>query len=142
MNINKFASNHGLRAELELGRFPLSLSTDLKTVKYWHRLENMTMSNDSYSILYQAFIVCKNEKHDWYNDITSILGKNGLSYIKDNYNILSSDSVINKLKSKLENQYIQIWDSKSNICDKLKLLNILKKNNYKRSVYLSENSRY
>ena len=53
------------------------------------------------------------------------------------YDMLSSDSVINKLKSKLENQYIQICDSKSNICDKLKLLNILKKNNYKSSVYLS-----
>ena len=48
LNINKFASNHGLRAEL--GRFPLSICTDLKTVKYWHRLENMTMSNDSNSI--------------------------------------------------------------------------------------------
>ena len=62
LNINKFASNHGLRAEL--GRFPLSIYTDLKTVKYWHRLENMTMSNDSNSILNQAF-----------SDITSLLGK-------------------------------------------------------------------
>ena len=53
------------------------------------------MWNNNNCILYQAFIVCK---HDWYNDITSLLGKNGLSYIKDNYNILSSDSVINNWK--------------------------------------------
>ena len=52
----------------------------------------MNMSNYSNSILNQAFIVCKNEKHDWYNDITSILGKNGLSYVKVNYNMLSGDS--------------------------------------------------
>ena len=54
-----------------LDRFPLSIYTLIliKTVKYWHQLEYMIMSNQN--ILYQAFIVFKNEKHDWYNDITS-----------------------------------------------------------------------
>ena len=37
-NISKFASNHGIRAEL--GRYPLSIVTETKLIKYWHRLEN------------------------------------------------------------------------------------------------------
>lgn len=37
LNINKFASNHSVRAEL--GRFPLKIMCDIKLIKYWHRLE-------------------------------------------------------------------------------------------------------
>ena len=39
LNINKFASNHSVRAEL--GRFQLKIMCDTKLIKYWHHIENL-----------------------------------------------------------------------------------------------------
>ena len=49
LNINKFASSHGIRAEL--GLFPMSIFTDTKLAKYWHRLHSL----EDNSILKECF---------------------------------------------------------------------------------------
>ena len=53
LNISKLASNHAIRAEL--GKFPLHIQTDIKLIKYWHRLENLTDN----SILMEAYMLCQ-----------------------------------------------------------------------------------
>jgi len=130
LNISKFASNHAIRAEL--GRYPLSVQTNLTMIKYWYRLENL---NDN-SLLSSCFKVCKNNNHEWYLNIKNFLNKNGLGYITDNCNQVSINSIINNLKKALEDQYIQQWDNRARNCDKLNMLYKFKKNSYKKSTYL------
>ena len=130
LNINKFASNHAIRAEL--GIFPLNIFTDTKLIKYWHRLENL----EEDSLLKQCYNVCKTNQHSWYIDVINSLNRNGLNYIVNNPQHFTEDYVGNEFKTKLENQYLQSWDSKSQDCEKLSILYSLKKNNYKRSQYL------
>ena len=63
LNTSKFTSNYAIRAKL--GKFPLRINTDVKLVKYWHRLENL--SGDS--ILKEANNLCKSKSHSWYSNI-------------------------------------------------------------------------
>ena len=65
LNVNKFASSHGIRAEL--GIFPMNIYVDTKLVKYWHRLHFV----EEESILKECFVLCKNNKHSWYNNIVN-----------------------------------------------------------------------
>ena len=55
LGINKFASNHAIRAEV--GRYPLEIKIYEKLIKYWHRMENF--SHENYPILAEAFSVSK-----------------------------------------------------------------------------------
>ena len=52
LNINKFASNHAIRAES--GKFLVHIYTDLKLVKYWHRLE--CLCNNSILIMHMKYV--------------------------------------------------------------------------------------
>jgi len=131
LNINKYASNYAIRAEL--GRFPLSILTDLKLVKYWHRLENL----DDNSILSQCFNICKMNEHSIYNDICDLFNRNGLGYITQSPISYCESFIINNMKTKLENQYIQSWNDKCNSEGKLNILYSIKKSTYKRSSYLT-----
>ena len=120
LNTNKFTSNHAIRAEL--GKYPLHIYTDVKLIKYWHRLENMTDG----SILKDAFNMCKDHNHSWYSDIKNCLDKYGLSYIGIQPCTYSEEMVSTELKRKLEGQYLQLWDSKSINTPKLEVLYKLK----------------
>jgi len=131
LNISKFASNHGIRAEL--GKFPLCVQTDVKLIKYWHRLECV----DDNKLLHEAFQTCELNNYSWYQDILSCIKINGLFYIAQNPTVFTNVYVGDKLTQKLKNQYIQIWDSRSKNCDRLKYLYIVKKTNYQRSEYLN-----
>ena len=64
LNTSKFTSNYAIRAEL--GKYTLRINTDVKLVKYWHRLENL--SGDSG--LKEAYL-CKSNRHSWYSNIIS-----------------------------------------------------------------------
>ena len=39
-NTSKFTSNYVIKAELK--KYPLQINTDVKLVKCWHRLENLS----------------------------------------------------------------------------------------------------
>ena len=57
----------------------LRINTDVKLVKYWHRLEYL--SGDS--ILKEAYTLCKRNSHSWFSNIIKCLYKNGLNYISE-----------------------------------------------------------
>ena len=130
LNINRFASNKAIRAEL--GQFPLHIYSDTKLVRYWHRLE--LMENDS--ILKEAYNLSKLNNHDWYTNIINSLKSNGLMYICCNPENLSSVNVGDIYKKCLECQYIQLWDSQASESSNLKFLYTVKTGNYTQSVYL------
>ena len=132
LNISKYASSHGIRAEL--GLFPMKIFTDVKLVKYWHRLH--TNINDD-SILNECFVLCKNNSHSWYTNIVNMLNRSGLGYITKNPSVYSEAYVGNEIKKKLENEYLQSWTEKSSNCNKLVYLSKFKRNLYKRSSYLN-----
>ena len=112
MGINKFTSNHAVRAEL--GRFPLEIDIIIKTIKYWHRLETLNCDQNSYyMLLSNAFLMCKCNQHKWIRDVRNFIDKNGLNYISDNPQEFSEDYIQNHIKKILEDQYIQQWDRKS-----------------------------
>ena len=101
LNIAKSASNHAIRAEL--GRFPLSLFTDLKLVKYWHRLENL----EDNSILKECVKLSKLNNHSMYVDIYNMFKRNGLAYFCEDFSKFSISNIYTSLKKKLEDQYLQ-----------------------------------
>ena len=132
LNTSKFTSNFAIRAEL--GKYPLRINTDVKLVKYWHRLENL--SGDS--ILKEAYNLCKSNSHSWYSNIINCLDKNGLNYISENPCSYTEDHIINQFKQKLEDQYLQAWDNKAlsnkNLETLYKVKKIYKCSNYLKSV--------
>ena len=107
LNTSKFTSNYAIRAIL--GKYPLRINTDMKLVKYWYRLENL--SGDS--ILKEAYNLCKSNSPSWYSNVINFWDKNGLNYISENPCTFTADHIINQLKQKLDDQYLQVWDNKA-----------------------------
>lgn len=134
LGINKFASNHAIRAEL--GRFPLDIKMNLKLVKYWLRMENLNYN--IYPILAEAFAVSKSSGHSWYNEILNFLQSIGMGFITMNPTLLSENEILKEITTKCESQYIQSWDSKANENSKLTFLFKIKQNKYKKSNYLND----
>lgn len=66
------------------------------------------------------------------------MNRNGLSFIALNPKKYDEFYVEIQIRKKLEDQYIQSWDDKALNTPKLQTLYHLKKNNYKRSLYLSD----
>ena len=132
LGINKFASNHGVRAEL--GRFPIQINTDIKLLKYWYRLENNTENE----ILSEAYNLCKHFNHAWYSNIANFLSKSGIAHLIKAPNKYSEFFMVNEIKRVCEGNYIQSWDEKSKGSKKLSILHSLKKVNYKCSGYLND----
>ena len=135
LNVNKFASSHGIRAEL--GIFPMNIYVDTKLVKYWHRLHFV----EEESILKECFVLCKNNKHSWYNNIVNTLNRNGLGHFVKDPGKFSETHIGDELKRKLEDNYIQTWPEFSTNKPKLLYLKKIKQNNYTRSAYLNINDK-
>jgi len=133
LNVNKFASNHAVRAEL--GRFPVQINRDIKLLKYWHRLENMESSDNE--LLVEAYKVCKKYNHNWYTNIANFLNRNGLGHLFGTPKKYTENYMVNEVKKVCENMYIQSWDKKSKNDERLHILYNLKKRNYTCSNYLN-----
>ena len=78
LKTSRFTSNYAIIAELR--KYPLRINTDVKLIKYWHRLYNL--SEDS--ILYEAYNLCRSNSHSWCSNIINCLDKNSLNYISEN----------------------------------------------------------
>ena len=48
-----------------MGKYPITLFSDVKLIKYWHRPECMSEG----TLLKEALNVCKTGNHDWITDI-------------------------------------------------------------------------
>lgn len=136
LNLYKFASNHGVRAEL--GVYPIHIKINNYIIKYWHRLENLVCPEDN--LLKQAYMLCKNNNHEWYQNIQNYLTKYGLNFIIHNIRNMEISYIIKIITDLQSNIYIQQWDQISNMQDKLLFLNKCKKYNYCRSNYLNINN--
>ena len=109
LGINKYASNHAIRAEL--GRYPLELKLNEKLVKYWHRIENYDIT--TYPLLTEAYSVSKANNHMWYQNIMNLFESNGLGYISQDPHSYSEKFIVNEINMAYENQYIQSWDAEA-----------------------------
>ena len=134
LGLNKFASNHAIRAEV--GRYPLELKIYEKLIKYWHRMENFSYEN--YPILAEAFSVSKQNKHAWHNEIMNFMQSNGLGFMSANPTHFDENRIIHDLNTRYKDQYVQAWDAKARESKKLSLLYKLKCKSYKSSTYLSD----
>ena len=97
-NINRHASNHAVSSRIG-GNIQSHLFSDVKLIKYWHRLECMSEG----TVLKEAFNVCKTGNHDWIANISNCLKANGLSYIYTNPSCYSVDFIGNLLNQKWKN---------------------------------------
>jgi len=103
LGVSKRAPNIGIYGEI--GRFPLAIEAVLNSVKFWHRVQNMSNS----SLLQKAYneMVNLNLDNSWYTSMKSLLTKAGT--IHNNPSLVT---VINGIKPILEGQYLQFWRNK------------------------------
>ena len=107
-----------MQSEPNWEKCPITLFSDVKLIKYWHRLEITSEG----TLLKEALNVCKTGNHDWITYISNCLKGNGLTYIYIDPSTYSEDFICNLLKSKMEDPYIQMWDNKSRSSSKLSFL--------------------
>ena len=111
LGVNRYSSNHACRAEL--GQFPLSYKLWTLCTKFWLRLEG-GRCND---ILLNAYYTCKEEKHEWIENIKYLLFTNGYGNIWYNCTLHSSkDEYINNTSlmfhTRMKDEYCQYYDNK------------------------------
>ena len=91
----------------ELGRYPVQQKVIRQTILFWHRLE---MGTDNL-LLQNAYLECKNNSHDWLNNIYHFLHKNGLGHIWDNISGLNENYLKSNIDQRLQDQYMQKYFS-------------------------------
>ncbi len=89
----------------ELGRYPIAFKALTQTVLYWLRLEQGT---DNF-LLQRAYQECKTNEYDWFKQIRNFLQINGLGPVWLNVASLAKNYVKNKIKQRLQDQYIQSY---------------------------------
>lgn len=129
LGVNKKATNLAVMAEV--GRYPLFFSIVITLIKYWFRLEKLNEG-----LLYDAYICNKtmyqNHTDCWYSSIVYILEKLGIQSHDVEYTTL-----INNVKKKLCDSYINFWNKKRSSISQSKLDTYFKfKVNYCFETYL------
>ena len=137
MNFQKFllgvhakSSNDGIRGEL--GTFPISINAQIQLIKYWHRLANLPED----SLLREAYDVVLSGEYDWTNHVTDILNYNGFGYVWTNPRLYHVNTLIDQLRLRLQDIYIQEWHSSIQSNSKLSIYSTLKER-YRQKKYLS-----
>ena len=95
----------------ELNRYPLHIDSQIRTIKYWLKLNEM----DDSRLPKQAYN-CKekeiNTERSWGKSIKGMLEKNGFGYVWLNQGVVFKNSFIKTLKQRLIDQYWQDWHAK------------------------------
>lgn len=98
----------------ELGRMPLSVLMQLRTVTFWGRLltgDQTKLSSIMYRLLY-SLDATGTYSSPWLVNIKNILNNTGLSYMWLNQNINGDiESLKQELRTRLHDQYRQSWSA-------------------------------
>ncbi len=105
LGVSKYESNTLVLGEL--GKFPIQLKAIRQSILFWFRLEQGT----SNVLLNHAYNECKTNEHEWICNIRDFLYKNGLESMWRNVHSLHRDYVKCKTQQRLEDQYIQNYDT-------------------------------
>ena len=133
LNLDKFTSNFAARAEL--GSFPISLFIWTTCIKYWHRMEKGNCPN---TLLNKTYLMNKECNSQWYQNIESLLKLNGLGNEFINPNKSENTKLFGiKIKSRLQDQYLQTWNDRMSSYEKHGTLNLIKTDKYMFSSYLN-----
>ena len=97
----------------ELNRYPLMIDSNIKTVKYWLKINEM---NDS-RLPKQAYLREERElntNRSWGKGIKDLLEKNGFGYVWINQGVTFKKSFLKSLRQRLIDQFWQTWHEKIN----------------------------
>ena len=95
----------------ELNRYPLSIDSKLRTIKYWLKLQEM----DNSRLPKQAYLREArelNNERSWGRQVKDLLEQNGYGYVWLNQGVLYKNSFLKSFKQRLIDQYWQQWHEK------------------------------
>ena len=102
----------------ELGRYPLSINSTIRAVKYWLRLCRMSDSR----IPKQAYLMLSNanlpEERNWVKTIRKTLSNLGFAYVLQSGGYVNEKTFLRSLKQRLRDIYQQEWCEKLSSSDR------------------------
>ena len=106
----------------ELGRTPLLIHRKILTVKYWCRL---SIDDGLPMFPKEPYLLAKNNNLKWYKSLVNIMKSTDLDQMCDHL-IIHPNLLINELKQRLNNLFIQNWNKQlQSTTGKLRLLNMI-----------------
>ena len=105
----------------ELGRYPITHTAHAFAIKYWLRL----CSGTSNTLLNEAYNVCLHKQYEYIQCIQHLLCENGFGDVWLNPNSVNKDNFHKKFKQRLNDQYIQDWNSKLENSNRFQTLQVL-----------------
>ncbi len=121
----------------ELGRFPIEYKVLRQCVSFWHRMEVGTDSE----LLQKAYSEGKMNGLPWIKQLSIFLHNNGIGTIEGQMGNLKENYIKSKIKQRLQDQYMQKYDSyiKANLdTGKTNVLRSCSDLIYKRRHYLAD----
>ena len=101
-------SNAGTCIYGEIGRYPLYINQIIRVIKYWFKVVNS--NNCIIQVSYKCSLLdCINGKQYWTSRVKDILCKNGYGYIWQNPHNVNKAWVLNGLKQRLSDCFVQNW---------------------------------
>ena len=99
----------------ELGEYPLYIERHVRMVSYWLKiisLPDTSLTKLMYNLLLND-LDNNITNNNWAANIKSILQTNGFGYVWEQQGISDSNKVfINKLRTRIQDQYIQNWNER------------------------------
>ena len=130
LNVSKFTSNLAVRAEL--GRYPLYVKLLALCAKYWARLKEGSPNK----LLNKAYKQARLMNAQWIQNIKCLFMQNGLGNLFNSNGSIKPEYIQVSVRNRLEDQYVQYWNSKSRCSSTLATLHKLK-SEYSLSTYLT-----
>ena len=127
--MSKYASNTAVLGEL--GRFPVINTARSLLIKYWLRLNAGTDN----ILLNEAYNTCKQENLQWIQCVQHLLYENGFGDVWESPNSVNKNTFHKYFRQRLQDQYVQNWNTKINESSRFTLLQFIHKD-YKLQDYI------
>ena len=106
LNISKYASSTAVQGEL--GRKPIINIAKGLAIKYWLRLHFGTENK----LLNECYTTCLQNNHSWIQGIQGMLFENGFGEVYVDPVSIDKEAFHKYFRSRLDDQYVQNWNSK------------------------------
>ena len=95
----------------ELNRYPLSIDSKLRTIKYWLKLQEMDATRLPKQAYNREARELNNER-SWGRQVKDLLEQNGYGYVWLNQGVIYKNSFLKSFKQRLIDQWWQQWHEK------------------------------
>ena len=102
----------------DLGRFPLSVNSSVRVIKYWMRLSHMKIDRLPKQALIMLMSSCIKSGRNWAESVKSCLFRLGFGYAWLHGGVGDEKRFLTQLKQRLKDCYIQDWDAKNTCSDR------------------------